>query len=153
MSKTLKRIFDKVVPFELDKPRKLMLTTYAWMFLEEQYGSVAGAMRAYAELQSGYRQVTHVTNWLYALVQEEIRQANKDRKPNQQESITREDMESIVKLDRVLEYRSVIADVILTYYPAPDPLKPTPAGTGESGSGSQSENSSPASTGGTTSDT
>lgn len=151
MSKTLKQMFDKSVPIELDKQRRLMLTTYAWKYLEEQYGSMAGALRGYAEMMAGVKSVTHVTNWLYALVQEDIRQSNKTCRPKDYETVTLEDMESTIELNRIQEYKAAIVETVLAYYPAPDPLNPTLAVSGGRGSGSLSGSSLPPNTAGATS--
>lgn len=151
MGKNLSEALAKAQPIELDRPRKLMLTNYAWDYLEATYDSMPGALRAFAEMNAGYRAFTHAKNWLWALLQEEARQDNKGRRMSEQEELTVEDVELMLEPAELEYYKGKIADTITAYYPIPDPLKPAlgikaSPGTGGGFSNSSGVNSSGAAT-------
>lgn len=148
MSRPFKDTVSKAQPITLDRPRKLMLTNYAWGCLEEAYESMPGALRGYAEMMTGHKAVTHAVTWLWALLQEEIRLDNRGRRISEQEELTREDVEAMIVLSDINEYKSRIADTILAFHPIPDPLHPALKMVASPGTGSGSKSFSGANTNG-----
>lgn len=144
----MKGILSKAQPITLDRPRKLMLTNHAWACLEEVYETMPGALRGYAEMMTGHKEVNHAITWLWALLQEEVRMDNKGRRLSEQEDLTRDDVEQMIALSDTNEYKSRIADTILAFHPVPDPLKPALKATVSPGTGGGYMSSSGVSTSG-----
>lgn len=147
----LRDIRGKAQVIELDRPRKLMLTTLAWEQFELVYDSRAAALAGWAEIIQGKRQTYHVVRWLWALLQEELHQANTQRDYDKQEEISLDDVRTMFDDTKLSYYISKISDTITAYYPLQDPQK-TATKTESPGTGGGPGNSSTPSTGGPGSD-